>query len=88
MYNLDEDPGELQDLLVAQPAIAGRLEADLQAYVDSLETIVASTSDRGVMDPETRKRLEALGYAVGHGEPEDEVGPGSDGALDPNNDEP
>jgi arylsulfatase A-like enzyme len=63
LYNLEVDPGELRNLIEEQPRIARRLTADSQSYIDSLRKPASPRpQDVTLMDEETRRRLEALGY--------------------------
>ncbi|MFQ5807306.1 MAG: sulfatase [Phycisphaerae bacterium] len=64
LYNLDDDPGELRNLLDEQPQLSLRLAADLQHYVRSLKKITTTQPQRPSppMDEAHQRRLEALGY--------------------------
>ena len=73
LYNLEEDPGELRNLIDERPRIARRLMADLQACVDSLRKVGTPLSQgQSVVDEDTRRRLELLGYTMGPGDRDDE----------------
>jgi len=65
LYNLVEDPGELQNLFQEQPELAARLNADLRAYLSASQpgTGPASTPSHQ-LTPEEIEGLEALGYMV------------------------
>jgi arylsulfatase A-like enzyme len=64
LYQLDRDPHELHNLIDEQPALAQRLAADLQTYLDSLMKVTTTRPRRpsGQNDEDYRRRLEALGY--------------------------
>jgi arylsulfatase A-like enzyme len=57
LFDLTADPGELENLLAARPEVAAELAALLDAYLGDVER--AGTPE---LDPETRRKLEALGY--------------------------
>ena len=69
LYNLDDDPGELRNLISEQPQVAGRLATDLRAYLGTLEKITTRRPRKssGPIAREYRELLEALGY-VGTGQ--------------------
>jgi arylsulfatase A-like enzyme len=84
LYNLDEDPSELRNLMDDRPRLARNLTADLQACVDSLQKITPALQGQSVVDEDTRRRLELLGYTMGPGEPENRSdAPDSDDASEP-----
>jgi arylsulfatase A-like enzyme len=64
LYRLSDDPGEQRDLASSEPARA----AELSARLDALERDAArlresfAAPQHGVLDPETERQLEALGY--------------------------
>jgi tetratricopeptide (TPR) repeat protein len=65
LYDLDRDPGELKNLIDAEPARASALRAALEARL-KLERTNRSPSTVGGVPPELLERLGALGY-VGPG---------------------
>jgi len=67
LYNLDDDPGELQDLLHEMPEVAESMRARLA------DCLAGISSDRSVEaavtpDQDTLQRLEALGYVSAGGD--------------------
>ena len=58
LFNLREDPGEKENIVQSQRAEARRLRAEIERY----DQTVQSPSE---VDPETRMRLQALGYLSG-----------------------
>lgn len=64
LYDLDDDPGELRNLIREQPQVAQRLAADLQAYLGSLQKFAPTRPKEpsGPIDPEYLERLRLLGY--------------------------
>jgi arylsulfatase A-like enzyme/Flp pilus assembly protein TadD len=58
LYDLDQDPDELSNLAGTRPELVAELEQELQSYDRELVAPAAT-------DPETRRRLEALGYVGG-----------------------
>jgi hypothetical protein len=66
LYNLDDDPAELRNLIRAQPETAQRLAANLRAYLGSLHSLPAAQSQHTPypLDEDQRRRLEILGYVV------------------------
>ena len=80
LYNLDQDPGELNDLIQRRPEVARRIAADLQAYVDSLITIekTRATEATEPVDEDHLRRLEALGYATSPDDDDEEDSNDSD----------
>jgi arylsulfatase A-like enzyme/Flp pilus assembly protein TadD len=63
LYDIVRDPGETQNLVSAQAAVA----ADLARQVDAISP-AALPARQDVSDPDTRARLQALGYAAGRGD--------------------
>ena len=59
LFNLEDDPAEENDLSEVE---AEKLEALRGVLGDLLEKSTAATKSPDRMDPETRKRLDALGY--------------------------
>ncbi|MFZ0517352.1 MAG: sulfatase-like hydrolase/transferase [Acidobacteriaceae bacterium] len=68
LYNLDQDPGELNNILSLHPKKYRELEAELNKLsllgANNTETVVSDP-----MDQATRKQLESLGYASGFSGP-------------------
>ena len=65
LYNLEEDPAELRNLLNDQPELAQRLNADLRAYLGSPRPATGQASaPRHQLTPEEIQGLEDLGYIV------------------------
>ena len=73
LYDLDADPAETNDLGPQRAADRQRLQAHLDDATASLSSGVSSQPGRPVPaqlpDPETRARLESLGYIGGAGAP-------------------
>jgi choline-sulfatase len=63
LYDIARDPGETQNLVAAQPAVA----ADLARQVDAISPAILPASSAS-SDPDARARLQALGYAAGRGD--------------------
>jgi tetratricopeptide (TPR) repeat protein len=63
LYDVVRDPGETQNVIAANQAVA----ADLARQVDAISSATLPTSDRAT-DAESRARLQALGYAAGRGD--------------------
>jgi len=63
-YRVGDDPGEIYDLALQQPAAIERLEARLS---DAMQGWARSDADRSIsmVDAETAARLAAMGYLVG-----------------------
>ena len=68
LYDLLQDPDEVENLLGSDPAFEAELRTALNGYDRRLE-------EPGAEDAETRRRLEALGYVGGASTTEDEVLP-------------
>jgi arylsulfatase A-like enzyme len=63
LYDLESDPLETRDLLPAEPALAVRLEEQLDSLWRSLDRCdVASLADPAGLSREQRRMLEGLGY--------------------------
>ena len=63
LYDLQQDPGELNNLYERRPELAQRLATELKAYAASLQS--PPVRDSGVSEPvdhSTRGMLESLGY--------------------------
>ncbi|MDQ3169629.1 MAG: sulfatase-like hydrolase/transferase [Acidobacteriota bacterium] len=60
LYDLEQDPGEKDNLFDARKPLAERLGAELLKL--SAEDVTASGATQATVDPETRERLAALGY--------------------------
>ncbi len=74
LYDLSDDPRELTDLSAERPRDAAGLRGQLERYL--AEHAVAGLDSSVAVDPETARRLAALGYLQGSGErvgPIDEV---------------
>ncbi|MCK6456000.1 MAG: sulfatase-like hydrolase/transferase [Phycisphaerae bacterium] len=61
LYDLRTDPKELKNLFAAQPAVADRLDDELQAILDDCKKRAKQTKENP-MDRETVEMLQALGY--------------------------
>jgi len=57
LFDLDEDPGETQNLIGSYPEIEDRLSTELQLHLDAAQHKVSSLNVRSVDD-----QLDALGY--------------------------
>ncbi len=60
LYDLERDPQEQTNLYEEEPEIARRLEQRLEAVLEARHQV--SGRERVVVDPETVRELEALGY--------------------------
>lgn len=58
LYDLERDPGELQNLYEERRSLAERMAGELE----KLSVEQAPSDDAPTVDPETRERLAALGY--------------------------
>lgn len=63
LYDLEQDPGELHDLIGERPEEAERMRRVLEGFIG--RHAVAGASKVETLDEETRKRLESLGYLHG-----------------------
>jgi len=75
LYDLDEDPAELKDLSLQEPALLQLRTEELSAMLPSVER-ETYTRDGGGMDSDVEEALAALGYAGS-----DLTGGSTDGAL-------
>jgi len=62
LYDLDADPGELNNLSLAEPELLMRRSVELTATLPEVE-VETYTRDGGGMDSEVEEALSALGYA-------------------------
>ena len=62
LYDLDEDPGELNDLSAVEPELLEQRSAELTGTLPDVE-VETYTRDGGGMDSEVEAALSALGYA-------------------------
>lgn len=60
LYDLENDPGELVNLIESEPGIASEMRTKLEKYLD--ENAKASVGQKVAIDEETERRLMALGY--------------------------
>ena len=60
LYDLEQDPGETDNLFEARRPLAERLGSELLAL--AAEDVTAAGAPQATVDPETRERLAALGY--------------------------
>lgn len=60
LYDLDQDPGERENLFDARRSLADRLASELLKA--SAEHVTSGGAPQATVDPETRERLAALGY--------------------------
>ena len=58
LFDLLADPGEQKDVAAENPEVVAALLADLERWADEAPERAAEQD----LDPETRSRLEALGY--------------------------
>jgi arylsulfatase A-like enzyme/Flp pilus assembly protein TadD len=70
LYDLEADPGEEENLLAVNPQSGGEMSERMEALLDSLDRTFSPRGEAkvGVMDEETRRKLESLGYVVGYGD--------------------
>jgi len=62
LFDLVADPRERRNLATARPALAGRLDAELEAWRQARPQLADGTSARTEIDPSTEEQLRALGY--------------------------
>lgn len=60
LYDLEQDPGEKENLFDARRPLADRLSAELLKA--GAEQVTEGAASQATVDPETRERLAALGY--------------------------
>jgi arylsulfatase A-like enzyme/Flp pilus assembly protein TadD len=65
LYRLDEDPGEIHDLVAAEPEVAARMKQRLAAMMRRYARPHAAAVHQA--DDETRRQLAALGYVSASG---------------------
>ncbi len=68
LYDLRNDPNELNNLLAARRDVADELHRRLRDVVGQDPSLVASVSGNLPLDVDSREKLEALGYVFGVGE--------------------
>ena len=59
LYDLQNDPAELQDRIASEPAVAERIFEEFRRRQIPVETVAELPAS---LDPETARRLESLGY--------------------------
>ncbi|REJ69824.1 MAG: tetratricopeptide repeat protein [Planctomycetota bacterium] len=64
LYDLDEDPGQLDNVVGDYPEVADRLEAKLRAIIENPNATQPEAS-RLVLDDRARAKLQSLGYLGG-----------------------
>jgi tetratricopeptide (TPR) repeat protein len=64
LFDLEQDPGELDDLAAREPQHVAYLQAALEKLATRVESAAAPKGPQSV-DPEVEERLEALGYVGG-----------------------
>jgi arylsulfatase A-like enzyme/tetratricopeptide (TPR) repeat protein len=62
LYNLEVDPGQLDNLAASRPVEAGQLEDALRSILKTVGDSSLETSSSGSLDSSTRQKLRALGY--------------------------
>jgi len=63
LYNLDQDPGELHNLIPAEPFRAKYYRSRLMAYTETYrQAALRRRIEKAVIDETARQNLEALGY--------------------------
>ena len=75
LFDVSEDPDELVNLVEGNPEQAAVLHQRLSALVDTKEYPDLGRSAATVVDAETRRKLEALGYLGGGGDPSIRIAP-------------
>lgn len=75
LYDLDHDPAEMKNLVTSEPAIEARFRNVLASFDRDLE-------EPTEVDPETRRRLAALGYVGGAVTSDDDVLPDPKSKVD------
>jgi len=66
LFDLQNDPGEIHNIIGRMPEKAREMKADLQRFLDTHADKKGSAASE--MDPETLARLEALGYVDSGGD--------------------
>ena len=62
LYDLKEDPGETENLVVARPEVAGEMQAQLDEWLASVGRPPSEEGTAADMDETVVQRLRALGY--------------------------
>ncbi len=62
LYDLEEDPGEKNNLLMSKPGIASAMTRNLTVLLEQLALRNSLSGDAVTLTPEERERLCALGY--------------------------
>lgn len=62
LYDLDQDPGEKQNLVRQKPTVAQALREALQDTMARYRRSEGGTGDKRAIDPETVEKLRSLGY--------------------------
>jgi len=62
LYDLEKDPGELRNLVDAEPARARAMRAGLRARLETEQTAARGDTARAGVPPELLEKLGALGY--------------------------
>lgn len=62
VFNLEQDPDELNDLQDKYPQLLEHLRAEFQAQLDHAQSVAVSESPRMDVDQKQRDRLRSLGY--------------------------
>jgi arylsulfatase A-like enzyme len=63
LYDLRADPGETRNLISERPSVAASFRSRLQSWRDALPDATTLKRATATIDEQTRKALEALGYA-------------------------
>ncbi len=74
LYNLEEDPGETNNLAARHPRKARELELRLEATLAHQAREQVRAVPKVVDDPDLRRQLEALGYVIGDPDPDPDPG--------------
>ena len=77
LYDLSQDPGELNNLIDRQPEVGRRLLGELRDYLAALKIRPPSTSIPSVLTPSQQQLLERLGYLVPDQESDEIPQPGT-----------
>lgn len=62
LYDLEQDPGEQNNLFDERQALGVRMQGELRALQQRLTAVTADAPPSTSVDPEVRERLAALGY--------------------------